>query len=116
MAEQFTTIEEYISSFPDDVREILTEIRRRILSVVPEAGQKISYQIPTITLLGRSLVHFGAWKKHIAVYPVPADEALRAELAPYLAGKSTARFALSEPVPYDLIERLVRQLADQRAQ
>ncbi len=116
MAERFATIEEYISSFPDDVQEILEEIRRRILRVVPAAGQKISYQMPTVTLHGRNLVHFGAWKKHIAVYPMPADEALRAELAPYLAGQSTARFPLSEPVPYDLIERLVGQLADQRAQ
>lgn len=69
-----------------------------------------------MTLQGRNLVHFGAWKKHIAVYPMPADETVRAELAPYLSGTSTARFPLTEPVPYDLIERLVGQLADQRAQ
>jgi uncharacterized protein YdhG (YjbR/CyaY superfamily) len=116
MAERFATIDEYIAAFPADVQEILEEIRRRMLRVVPAAGQKISYQMPTMTLQGRSLVHFGAWKKHIAVYPMPADESLLAELAPYLAGRSTARFPLSEPVPYDLIERLVRQLADQRAQ
>lgn len=114
MAEQVATIEEYISSFPDDVQEILSEIRRRILRVVPAAGQKISYHLPTMTLHGRNLVHFGAWKRHIAVYPLPADEALRAELAPYLAGQSTARFPLTEPIPYDLIERLAAQLAAER--
>ena len=114
MAEQRRTVEEYIGSFPDDVQRILTEIRRRILHVVPAAGATIGYQIPTITLDGKHLVYFGAWKNHIALYPVPADETLRAELAPYLAGKSTIRFALRNPIPYDLIERMVLQLVLER--
>jgi uncharacterized protein YdhG (YjbR/CyaY superfamily) len=114
MAERFATVDEYIGSFPDDVQEILAEVRRTILRVVPDAGETISYHIPTMTLNGRHLVYFGAWKHHIAVYPVPADETLRAELAPYLAGRGTARFPLREPIPYDLIERLVARLAAER--
>jgi uncharacterized protein YdhG (YjbR/CyaY superfamily) len=112
VAAQFTTIDEYIGLFPEDVQLILGEIRRRIRKVVPGAGETISYQIPTMTLNGRHLVYFAAWKHHISVYPVPAaDEAFERELAPYLAGKGTVRFPLGKPIPYDLIERLVALLA-----
>lgn len=116
MAAQFATIDEYIGSLPGDVQIILTEVRRRIRSVVPDAGETISYGIPTITLGGRHLVYFAAWTHHIAVYPLPAaDEAFEQELAPYRAAKSTARFPIRRPIPYDLIERLVTNLVAERA-
>ncbi|HET7243581.1 MAG TPA: DUF1801 domain-containing protein [Streptosporangiaceae bacterium] len=115
MTGQLRTIEEYIGSFPEDVQAVMREVRRRILSVVPEAGEKISYQIPAVTLNGRTLVHFAAWKHHISLYPVPdADPAFAAELAPHLAGKGTLRFPLDEPLPGGLIERVVTLLAQQR--
>ena len=115
MAAQWRTVEEYIGSFPVDVQAVLREVRRRILSVVPEAGEKISYQIPAMTLNDKSLVQFAAWKQHISLYPVPdADPAFAAELAPYLAGRGTLRFPLHEPIPGGLIERVVTLLAQQR--
>jgi uncharacterized protein YdhG (YjbR/CyaY superfamily) len=115
VAEQFATINQYIGSFPEEVQVVLREVRRRIRNAVPEAGETISYRIPTMTLNGRSLVHFAAWKHHISVYPIPAaDEAFERELTPYLAGKGTVRFPLNKPIPYDLIERLVTLLAQQR--
>jgi uncharacterized protein YdhG (YjbR/CyaY superfamily) len=115
MAGQWRTVEEYIGSFPEDVQAVLREVRRRILSVVPEAGETISYQIPAMTLNGKILVHFAAWKHHISLYPVPgADPAFAAELAPYLAGKGTLRFGLHEPIPAGLIERVVTLLVQQR--
>ena len=115
MAAQWRTVDEYIGSFPEDVEAVLREVRRRILSVVPEAGETISYQIPAMTLNGKSLVQFAAWQQHISLYPVPdADPAFAAELAPYLAGKGTLRFPLHEPIPDGLIERLVTLLARQR--
>ncbi|MGW6278776.1 iron chaperone [Kribbella sp. NPDC055071] len=78
---KFSSVDEYIASFPADVREVLEEVRRTIRAVVPAAGEKISYDIPTITLDGKSLLHFSAWKHHLAVYPVPpVDEALAADL------------------------------------
>jgi len=109
------TIDDYIRSQPDDVQEMLTEIRRVIHRAVPGAGERISYQMPTITLDGSSLVHFAAWKHHIGLYPLPAaDEQFQAELAPYNTGKGTARFPLDQPVPYDLIARIATGLAEQR--
>jgi uncharacterized protein YdhG (YjbR/CyaY superfamily) len=78
-------------------------------------GETISYSIPTFTLEGKHLVYVGAWKNHVAVYPVPAgDAAFEAEIASYRAGRGTLRFPLRKPVPYDLIERLVGLLVAQR--
>ncbi len=115
MATRFATVEEYTRSLPADVQVILTEIRARILAVLPATTETISYQIPTFTLHGKSLVHVAAWKSHIALYPVPvADDALGAELAPYLSGKGTLRFPLAEPIPFALIERVAVLLASQR--
>ncbi|HXL19619.1 MAG TPA: DUF1801 domain-containing protein [Streptosporangiaceae bacterium] len=115
MAAQITTVDEYIASCPDDVQEKLGEIRRRLRGAVPDAGETISYGIPTMTLHGRHLVYFWAWKHHIAVYPVPAaDQALEQEIAPYRVGKGTLRFPLRKPIPYDLIERLAPTRAVQR--
>jgi uncharacterized protein YdhG (YjbR/CyaY superfamily) len=82
---------------------------------VPEVGETISYGIPTMTLHGKHLVYFGAWKHHIAVYPIPAaDVAFEQEIAPYRAGQGTLRFPLRKPIPYDLIQRLATLLAEQR--
>jgi uncharacterized protein YdhG (YjbR/CyaY superfamily) len=115
VAEQFATIDQYIGSFPEDVQVILEEVRRRIRNVAPEAGETISYQIPTMTLSGRHLVYFAAWKHHISVYPVPAaDESFEQELAPYRAGRGTVKFPLNKPIPYGFIERLVALLVQQR--
>ncbi|MET0694023.1 MAG: DUF1801 domain-containing protein [Propionibacteriaceae bacterium] len=116
MAEKHATVEAYIDAAPTEVRAVLEQIRSAIHGAVPGAGEKISYDMPTITLDGRSLVHFAAWKHHIGLYPLPAaDESLTAELAPYNTGKGTARFPLDRPVPYELIGRVAQELAEQRA-
>jgi len=115
MDRQTATVDEYIGSFPASVQEILSEIRRRMLAVMPEAGETISYGIPTVTLGGKHVVYFGAWKTHVSVYPVPAgDEELERAIAPYRAGKGTLKFGLAKPIPFDIIERVAAALAAQR--
>jgi uncharacterized protein YdhG (YjbR/CyaY superfamily) len=114
---RFSTVDEYIGSFPDDVQTVLGEVRRAIHNAVPAAAEEtISYQIPTITLNGRQVVHFAAWKHHLAVYPIPeTDDTLAREIAPYRDAKSTLRFPYGKPIPYDLVERLVALLVARRA-
>jgi uncharacterized protein YdhG (YjbR/CyaY superfamily)/aminoglycoside phosphotransferase len=112
----FATIDDYIGTFPDDVRAILDEVRRAIRKAAPAAQETISYQIPTFTLNGRRLVSFAVWKHHVSLYQLPAvDEAVERELAPYRAAKSTARFPLGKPIPYDLVECLVALRVEQQA-
>ena len=115
IASRLVTVDDYISSFPDDVQVVLQEIRRTIRAAIPEADETISYRIPTFVLGGRALVYFAGWKHYVSVYPIPdADAALERELAPYRAGKGTLRFPLDEPVPRDLIQRVVADLVEQR--
>jgi uncharacterized protein YdhG (YjbR/CyaY superfamily) len=115
MAESFATVDEYISSRPEGVQSIIQDVRRTLRKAIPGAGEKISYQMPTITLDGSSLLYFAAWKHHIGFYPIPtADEALEQELAPYRSGRDTVRFPLRQPMPHDLIERLAALLVQRR--
>jgi uncharacterized protein YdhG (YjbR/CyaY superfamily) len=108
MNKQFKTVDEYIATFPDSVRAVLEEIRRTIKELAPEATEAISYQLPTFKLRGRNLIHFGAWQDHIGIYPVPTGtESFRKELAPYVKGKGTIQFQLSDPIPYDLVKKIV---------
>jgi uncharacterized protein YdhG (YjbR/CyaY superfamily) len=105
----FATVDGYIGSFPVDVKTILQEIRQTIRNAVPIAGETITYQIPTITLDGTALLYFAGWKHHISFYPVPTgDEAFEQQVEPYRSAKSTLKFPLSDPIPYDLIEQVVR--------
>lgn len=115
MTKQFATVDDYVGSFPEDVQVILEQVRRTMREAAPAADETISYQIPTLALDGRYLVHFAAWKNHLAVYPAPVgDDAFEQEIAPYRAARSTARFPLRKPIPYDLIGRLVALRAKQR--
>ncbi|HSK77882.1 MAG TPA: DUF1801 domain-containing protein [Thermoanaerobaculia bacterium] len=101
-------IDEYIAGFPKDVQEILEKIRKTIREAAPDAEEAIKYQIPTFTLKG-NLVHFAAFKKHIGFYPAPrAIEEFKDELSVYKGAKGSVQFPLGEPIPYDLISRIVK--------
>jgi uncharacterized protein YdhG (YjbR/CyaY superfamily) len=103
-----TTIDEYISQFPEDVQHILGKIRAVIRESAPEAVEKISYQIPTFYFNG-NLVHFGGYKHHIGFYPTPSGiEAFKEELSAYEGAKGSVQFPLDKPMPYKLIGKIVK--------
>ena len=107
----FTTIDEYISAFPEDIQAILEEIRQVIQKAAPEAAETISYGIPTFDLRGKHLVFFAGWKHHISLYPIPAgDEAFQQKISLYKRAKGTIQFPLDNPIPYDLVEQIVTLL------
>lgn len=104
----YTTIDEYIAAFPEDVRKVLNQLRQAIQATAPEAEETISYQMPTFTLHG-NLVHFAAFKHHIGFYPTPTGiEAFQKELAPYKGAKGSVQFPLDQPLPLPLIRRIVQ--------
>ncbi len=104
----FTSIDEYIAAFPADVQERLQQMRAIIREAAPEAQEKISYQMPTFFLHG-NLVHFAAFKNHIGFYPAPRGiEAFKDELAAYEGAKGSVRFPLDQPLPLDLVRRIVQ--------
>jgi uncharacterized protein YdhG (YjbR/CyaY superfamily) len=112
---KFGTVDDYIASFPEDVRTTLEDVRRTMRDAAPGTEETISYGIPTFKLEGRYVVYFSGWKEHLSVYPVPAgDEALTRELEPYREGAGTLRFPYAKPVPLDLIRRVTEALMGER--
>jgi len=102
------TIDEYIAGFPADIQVILQKIRKTIKDAAPDAQEAISYQMPTFKFHG-NLVHFAAFKNHIGFYPVPSGiEKFKAELSVYKQGKGSVQLPLDQPIPYDLISRVVK--------
>jgi uncharacterized protein YdhG (YjbR/CyaY superfamily) len=105
---QFKNIDEYIRTFPPDVRNILEQLRKIIHEIAPEAEETIRYGIPTFTLNG-NLVHFAAFRNHIGFYPTPsAIETFREELSPYNHAKGSVQFPIDTPIPFDLVRRIVQ--------
>ena len=100
-------IDGYISQFPADVQAVLNKVRKTIRKAPPDAKEVISYQMPAFKQHG-ILVYFAAWKKHIGLYPpISGDKTLEKAVARYAGPKGNLQFPLDEPMPLDLIERIV---------
>jgi len=94
--------------FPTDVQEILQKVRETILTAAPKAKEVISYQIPAFRQRG-ILVYFAAWKNHIGLYPpISGDAAIEKAVAKFAGPKGNLQFPLDEPIPYNLIKRIVK--------
>lgn len=104
----FQSIDEYIATFPADMRARLEAMRANIRAAAPDAVERISYQMPTFAQEG-NLVHFAALKDGIGFYPTSSGiAAFQAELARYKGTKGAVRFPNGEPLPLELITRIVR--------
>ncbi len=109
-------IDEYIAAFPEDIQVMLAELRATIQAAAPAAEEKISYQMPTFALNG-NLVHFAAFKNHIGLYPAPTGlEAFQEELSVYKTGKGSVQFPIDQPLPLDLIRKIVQYRVAENAQ
>ena len=103
----FHTIDEYIAQFPDAVRPTLELVRSTIREAAPEAVEVISYNMPAFKMRG-ILVYFAMWKKHIGLYPpVVGNKALERAVSRNAGEKGNLKFPLDEPMPVDLIRRIV---------
>jgi uncharacterized protein YdhG (YjbR/CyaY superfamily) len=102
------TIDAYIEQYPQEVQAILQKIRAVIKEAAPQAVEKISYQMPGFAYHG-ALVWFGAHTHHVGFYPTGAGiEAFKQELSAYKTSKGAVQFPLDQPIPYDLIRRIVK--------
>lgn len=103
-----TTLDAYLAAFPPETQTRLNQLRATIRQVVPEAVESISYGMPTFKLHGLPLVYVGAFKNHIGLYALPTSHAaFREEFSRYQSGKGSVQFPLREPLPLDLITRVV---------
>ncbi|HEY6634138.1 MAG TPA: DUF1801 domain-containing protein [Acidimicrobiia bacterium] len=109
------TIDAYISTYPADVQERMTTLRDIIHRAAPDVAESITYDMPTFKIDGMRLTYFAAWKRHIALYAIPRmADSLEDDLAPYRAAKDTVQFPNDQPLPTDLVERLLAALVDMR--
>ncbi len=104
------TIDECLASVNANHRDALQEIREAIHAVTPNAEECISYGIPAFRLNGRSLVFFGAWANHCALYPGSSAtlKKFRNELRDFQTSKGTLRFSPDNPLPVALVKKLVK--------
>jgi uncharacterized protein YdhG (YjbR/CyaY superfamily) len=103
-----TSIDEYLAEFPPETQKVLGEMRELISAHAPGATETIAYAIPTFDLNGKHLVHFAGFAKHVGFYPTPSGiEAFSEELSRYKTAKGSVQFPLEEPLPSDLIRRIV---------
>jgi uncharacterized protein YdhG (YjbR/CyaY superfamily) len=99
--------EQYILSYPADIRARLQKIRSLVKKLAPDASEKISYGMPAFTLDGM-LLYFAAHTKHIGFYPfTSAIEAFREELSDYKTAKGSIQFPNNKPLPLKLISQII---------
>ena len=110
---KFKTTDEYIEQFSPEIQELLTKVKNVIKEAVPEATEKISYQMPTYYLHG-NLVHFAAYKQHIGFYPTPGGvEAFKDQLTSFKTSKGAIQFPLDQPLPFELISEMAKYRASE---
>ena len=105
---KFKTIDDYFAAFPASTKTILKELRKTIKNAAPAAEEVISYNMPASKQNG-ILVYYAAYKAHIGFYPTPsAIEAFKKELSKFESSKGAVRFPLDQPLPLNLISRIVK--------
>jgi uncharacterized protein YdhG (YjbR/CyaY superfamily) len=104
------SVEAYLASLEPGARDVVESIRATARAAAPDADEVIAYDMPALRLGGRYLVSYAAYRRHVSLFPwnpfvieAVGDEALR----PYMAGRGTLQFPLTEAVPLDLVRRVV---------
>ena len=101
-------VDQYISKFPEEVQQHLVAMRSLIKKVAPDAMEAMAYGMPGYKTNGKPLVYFAGYKNHIGLYATPSGHAkFEKELSKYKQGKGSVQFPLDEPIPYELIQKIV---------
>jgi uncharacterized protein YdhG (YjbR/CyaY superfamily) len=104
-----TAIDDYLDTVSEPQRSVLAEVRRRILSVIPEAVECISYQVPCFKVDGKGIAGFAAYKNHNSYFPFSGQvfTAIPAEVSGYVTTSGALHFTIDEPLDEALIKRLI---------
>lgn len=102
-------IDVYLADVEEPKRSTLEELRRRILEVVPEAEQTISYNMPAFRLDGKVVAGFAAFKHHLSYLPHSGSvfDEMAEDLEAYTYSKGSLRFAIDECLPQKVVKRLI---------
>lgn len=101
------TVDAYLAAAPKEHRGAIAQFRQAIKTAAPKATESVSYGMAGYKQNGKSVLTFGYWKDHVAIYG--SFDAFKTELKPYdQSGKGTFRFPLDEPLPYGLLTKIVK--------
>ena len=107
-ATKFKTVDQYVSAFPTDVRDLLKDLQMTIKKAAPRAEEVISYNMPAFKWNG-ILVYFAGYKNHIGFYPGASGiAAFRKKLAGYKSAKGSVQFSIDKPLPLELVIKIVK--------
>src|SRR5690349_5993634 len=108
-ADKPASVDEYIATFPESVQKNLERIRMTVIRAAPKAEETISYGTPAFRYKGKVIIYFAGYKNHIGVYATPlAHAAFQKELSGYKQARGSVQFPLDQPMPLDLIKRMVQ--------
>jgi uncharacterized protein YdhG (YjbR/CyaY superfamily) len=103
-----SNVDEYIATFPKELKHLLEGIRKAIKEAAPDAEETISYRMPAYRQNG-ILVYFAGFKNHIGFYALPTGhQTFKKELSVYKTGKGSVQFPLDNPLPLTLIKKIVK--------
>ena len=102
-------VDGYLEALEEPKQATLEALRRSILEVVPEAEQGISYGMPAFKVEGKTVAGFAAFKHHLSYLPHSGSvlATLADDVAAYETSKGSLRFAVDEPLPRQLVKKLV---------
>ncbi len=107
--EKFETVDDYIAAQPEKTREVLSKLRKTIKELAPKIEESMNYGMPGYKLNKKPLIYFAGWKDHVGIYPTPSGmDAFKDDLKPYQTGKGTAQFPLDKPIPYELVDKIIK--------
>lgn len=102
------TVDDYLAGFEGEVRSRLDTMRETVRSAAPDAVESMAYGMPAYKLGGKPLVYFAGYAKHVGFYATPnGHEAFAEDFARYPQGKGSVQFPHTEPLPVDLVRRVV---------
>ena len=102
-------VDAYIAGVEPNMRTELERIRALVKKTTPDAVESVSYGMPAYKYKGKPLIYYAAFKNHMSVFPTPDPAAqLHDRLSSYKVSKGTIQFQLTEPIPYDLIEKITK--------
>ncbi len=104
------TVNDYIAKSHGDAKEALVKVRFLIKQLVTTPYiETISYGVPTIKINGKNVMHFGAFRDHLSLYPA-SDEMISQipALAPHRTGKGTIQFSFNEEIDYKLVNQAIK--------
>lgn len=105
---KFKTVDEYMTTVPENISATFEKLRETIKQAAPEAEEAISYNIPAFKFHG-VLVLYAAFKNHIGFYPSPEVlEVFRDELSGYETSKGAVQLPFDKPLPLKLIKDMVK--------